>query len=72
MKEALEAYEQVMMAGGDENDLESMATVFVGMGLLAEALDCLNQAMSINPTERIEKEIIAIRFTMEQREQEQG
>ena len=70
MEEALEAYERVMGAGGDENDLESMATVLVGMGMLAEALDCLNQAMSINPTERIEKEIVALMFTIEQREQE--
>jgi tetratricopeptide (TPR) repeat protein len=71
MKEALEAYERVMMAGGDEKDLESMATVLVGMGMLAEALDCLNQAMSINPTERIEKEIVALMFTLEQRDKEQ-
>jgi tetratricopeptide (TPR) repeat protein len=69
MKEALQAYEQVMGAGGDENDLESMATLLVGTGMFAEALDCLNQAMSINPTERIEKEIIALMSTIEQREQ---
>jgi tetratricopeptide (TPR) repeat protein len=71
MEEALESYERVMGAGGDEKDLESMATVLVGAGMLAEALDCLNQAMSINPTERIEKEIVALMFTIEQRDQEQ-
>ena len=71
MEESLESYERVMGAGGDEKDLESMATVLVGMGMLAEALGCLNQAMSINPTERIEKEIVALTFTIEQREQGQ-
>lgn len=71
MDEAMKAYDRVMGAGGDESDLESIATVLVGMGLLAEALDCLNQAMSINPTERIEKEIIALMFTIEQREKDQ-
>ena len=71
MEEALKVYEQVMRAGGDETDLESMATVLVGAEMLAEALTCLNQAMSINPTERIEKEIVALMFTIEQREKEQ-
>lgn len=71
MDEAMKAYDRVMGAGGDESDLESIATVLVGMGLLAEALDCLNQAMSINPTKRIEKEIIALMFTIEQREKDQ-
>ena len=71
MEEALEAYERVMGAGGDETDLESMATVLVGVGMLAEALTCLNQAKSINPTDRIEKEIIALMSTIEQRDKEQ-
>ena len=71
MDEAMKAYEQVMDAGGDETDLESMATVLVGVGMLAEALTCLNQAMSINPTDRIEKEIIALMSTIEQKDKEQ-
>lgn len=69
IEEALEAYERVMGAGGDETDLESMATVLVGVGMLSEALTCLNQAMSINPTDRIEKEIIALMSAIEQKEQ---
>jgi Flp pilus assembly protein TadD len=66
MQEALETYEHVISAGGDHRDLESLATVLVGMGMLHEALDCLKQAMSIQPTERIEQGIIALMEMIDQ------
>lgn len=66
LQEAFEIYEQVIQAGGDDGDMESLATVLVGMGMLHEALDCLNQAMSIKPSERIEQEIIALMSMIDQ------
>jgi len=70
MEDALGAYELVIGAGGDEVDMESMATVLVGMGMLNEALNCLNQAMSMKPSERIEQEIVALMGMIDRGEQE--
>lgn len=70
LEEALHCYELVMEAGGDETDMEAMATVLVGMGMLREALDCLTMAMNQNPSKLLEEEIVALMSMIEQKEQE--
>jgi tetratricopeptide (TPR) repeat protein len=57
LDEALLCYDALLQKGGEATDMESMATVFVAMGRLEEALDCLYQAMETSPTERFEEEI---------------
>jgi tetratricopeptide (TPR) repeat protein len=68
MQEALECYELVIKAGGNAQDMESLATVLVGMGMLDEAMDCMLQAASVEPSERFEEEIAALKMMIEQRD----
>jgi tetratricopeptide (TPR) repeat protein len=69
MQEALECYELVIKAGGNALDMESLATVLVGLGMLDEAMDCMLQAMSLEPSEQFEEEIAALKMMIEQRDQ---
>lgn len=70
LEEAFECYELVIKAGVNANDLESLATVLVGMNKLDEALDCMLQAINIQPNEIFEEEIAALKSMIEQRDQE--
>jgi tetratricopeptide (TPR) repeat protein len=72
LEEALGCYELVVRTGGNQTDMESMAVVLAGMGMLREALDCLTRAISIQPSERIEEEIVALMSMIEQNEPDQG
>jgi tetratricopeptide (TPR) repeat protein len=69
MQEALECYELVIKIGGNARDMESLATVLVGMDRLDEAMDCMLQAISMEPTELFEEEVAALKMMIEQRDQ---
>ena len=61
LEEAILCYSTLLQKGGEATDMESMATVFVAMGRLEEALDCMYQAMETAPMERFEVEIAALK-----------
>ena len=69
MDEALKCYELVIKKGGTAGDLESLATVLVGLNRLDEALDYMTQAVNIQPNEIFEEEIAALKSMIEQRDQ---
>lgn len=66
LEDALQSYNSVIEAGGDPIDLESKAAVFVGLGRLQEALDCMMEAMQIAPLDRFEEEIAVLRSMIQQ------
>jgi tetratricopeptide (TPR) repeat protein len=69
LDEALECYNSVLKAGGDALDMEAMAAVLAGMGRPEEALQCMLQAIEIQPLERFEEEIEVLKTLVMQKSQ---
>ncbi|HWQ19896.1 MAG TPA: tetratricopeptide repeat protein [Methanotrichaceae archaeon] len=69
-EDALETYEKVLSKGKDALDLESKATVLVGLGRLEEAAACLKEALGISRSDRMEEELGAIQGLIEVRSQQ--
>ena len=59
---ALECYDRVIAAEEDPSDLRYRASVLVGLGRLEEAMECLMEAASIEPSRVIEEEITFLRM----------
>jgi len=68
-EEALETYDKVLSKNKDKDalDLESKATVLVGLGRLEEAAACLREALGITRSDRLEEELGAIQGLIEAR-----
>jgi tetratricopeptide (TPR) repeat protein len=68
-EEALEVYDKVLSSNKDRDplDLESRATVLVGLGKLEDAAACLKEALGIERSNRMEVELGAILGLIEAR-----
>jgi tetratricopeptide (TPR) repeat protein len=69
LNEALECYNSILKAGGDALDMEAMAAVLAGMGRPEEALQCMLQAIEVQPLERFEEEIEVLKTLVMQKSQ---
>jgi len=57
MEDALQAYYIVIQKGGEALDVEAVASVLVTLGRLEDALDCMVQAVGMEPLDRFMEEI---------------
>jgi len=67
LEDALECFNSVLKNGGDALDMESKATVLMGLGKYQEALDCMMQAVKIMPINRFENEIEVLKSMIQQK-----
>lgn len=68
LEEALQAYDMVLQKGGDALDMEAVASALVALGRLEDALDCMMQAVSMEPLDRFMEEIEVLKGMILQRD----
>ncbi len=68
LEEALQVYDAVLRKGGTALDLEAVASVLVALGRLEEALECMMQAVSMEPQDRFMEEIEVLKGMILQRD----
>ena len=68
LDESLLTYNSVLQKGGDALDLESMAAVLASLGRPEEALECMFQAIKMEPRPRFEEEIEVLKGMIQQKD----
>ncbi len=68
LEEALQVYGAVLQKGGTALDMEATASVLLALGKLDEALDCMMQAVSMEPLDRFMEEIEVLKGMILQRD----